>query len=253
MRLIEDLLLKEIDSAIFDNDASVRGCSAHLQRLLGALAVAGSHGSQAVLSNVIEYQEFGHTSQKLPPCLKVSIESTHHVKDPDERLFDTIYSLATQFPGASGLTQVAEAAMLAMGSLGRSSQIVLGTEGDVHPLSFKASVLLQHQYEQAFGADLTGSQSHHRLKTKMAKAFEKATDGMRDHVMASMRSLTRYVTCFGLSMHVYVEKILCGGIFYTSLASKLVDCVSCRIQRAISRRIETLRFTRAAALGKRVT
>ena len=190
--MIDTILRKGIDQAsIGDNGVSNLGCKSHIQRLLGALAAADTQRSQEVLSNIIAYQKVGHSPQNMAPCLKDTIEATHLVPNPREGLFDTVYSIAKQFTGLAGQNEVAQAAMLAVGSLGRSSQIVFGTERRMNPLISKATVLLQQKYEQALEVDLTASTLHHQSKAKMRRAFERASDGMRDHVLASMRSLTR--------------------------------------------------------------
>lgn len=169
-------------------------CSVHVSRLLSALAVAGSLSAQEFLSNVIADQRVFEVAPEVKEmafsCATKAIEATHRIVNPSERLFDTIYSLASQLGDPVKQTRVSTAAMLALGSLGRANRKFAGTSR-TSILSVKASKLLQQKFREALEFDVTRDGLYQESQIQMAEAFRGASSGMQNHLMASIRSLNR--------------------------------------------------------------
>jgi len=169
-----------------DDSASPRRCSEHISRFLSALALAGSIRAQQVLSKfILDSGVF-----EAPSCANDAIEVTHRVVNPNESLFDTIYSLASKLGDPVQQTNMSADAMLALGTLGRAHRKFAG-KGKMSFLSDRASNLLKEKFGDTIRADADIEGRHSRLKIQMGEAFRGASLGMRDHLMASIRSLTR--------------------------------------------------------------
>jgi len=170
-----------------EENASPGRCSARISRLLSALAVAGVDTAQEILSNFIT----DHAGVHAPECATKAIEATHRVENPSNKLFDTVYSLASRLGDPVKQTEYSAAAMLALGSLGKANREFAGTSQTSIDLSAKASHLLHQKFRQALDFDAASDILHQRSQIQMAEAFRGASVGKRDHLMASIRSLTK--------------------------------------------------------------
>jgi hypothetical protein len=191
MALIAELITKWGQS---EDKMTCKQCESRFQRLLSALAVAGSHDAQEVLSNFISHQRQLDLSGR-SPCFQQSVEVTHLVANPSERLFDSIHSLASELANPEeGQHGLGISAMLALGSLGRSSQqsSVANVANSPHvSLSARASDLLTLKFQQAMDMN-HAEQRRQRMRTRLLQSFERSSPNFREHVLASTRSLSRY-------------------------------------------------------------
>jgi hypothetical protein len=167
-------------------------CGQQIQRLLSALAVGGTSSAQATLSDFIFNLGSLVNSDGSPPlCLQKAIEATHRVETPNKRLFDTVYSFASELD-TNQHNQIAASAMLALGSLGRENhdhRVDGSCQSDSLPA--RASILLQRRFQQFLDMDLPGESLHTQSMIKIAKIIDGATRNLRDRVMAATRSLSR--------------------------------------------------------------
>ena len=188
------MLLSESNTAnVVSRDLT---CRRPVLNILSALAVASSHPAQEVLSNFIFRQTRVEQGEgNVAPCAIESIEVTHRVVSPSQRLFDTIYSSASQFGPPFKQTHFSAAAVLALGSLGRASREVSGQDRvEINSLSTNASTLLQLKFREAVDLDAAHGHLYQKSRMRASQAFRRASLAMRNHVMASTRSLTRYET-----------------------------------------------------------
>lgn len=197
MAIIEKLLSETNAANVVGRDLK---CRKPAPNILSALAVASSRPAQEILSNFIVRQtKIEQTGGSVAPCAIESLEVTHGVLNPSQQLFDTVYLMASQFGPPFKQTQFSSTAMLALGSLGRASiasrEISPGHDTMAHDsLSKKASSLLQLKFREA--VHLYAAHDYHYQKSRMqaTQAFQRASLAMRNHFMASVRSLTRYET-----------------------------------------------------------
>ena len=139
-------------------------CGQHIQRLLSALAVGGSASAQNILSNFIMHLgSLGTSDGSADSCLQLAIEVTHRVQSPIKRLFDTLYSFASEIAD----NRVGASALLALGSLGRGQHDDPVDEScQSNSMSARASNLFQRRFDQFLANDLLGEslQRNQRLR-----------------------------------------------------------------------------------------
>ena len=190
-------------------------CGPHIQRLLSALAVGGSASAQNVLSTFILHLGSLDTSDgSADSCLQMAIEVAHRIQSPNKRLFDALYSFASEM----GDNRVGAAALLALGSLSRGqhdSSVDGGCQSD--SMSARASNLFQRRFDQLISKDILGESLHKQSTMKMANILNGATQDMREHVMAATRSLSRSappVFCLSFSLsRIYLSLSLSLFLF----------------------------------------
>ena len=170
-----------------EDNARHRRCNARISRLFMALAVAGVARAQEILSNFIVHHAVFHS----PECVTKAIEATHRVENPGNKIFDTVYFFASQLGNPVKHTHNSAVAMLALGSLGRSNREFAGTSQASIDLSAKASYLLHQKFRETLDTNAVIDNLHRRSQIQMAEAFRGASWGKQNHLMASIRSLTR--------------------------------------------------------------
>jgi hypothetical protein len=166
-------------------------CGQQMQRLLSALAVGGTATAQATLSDFIFHLgSLGNSDGSPPPCLQKAIEATHRVEAPNERLFDTVYSFASEFD-TNQHNRIGASAILALGSLGRENNHGVKGSCQSDSLPARASILLQRRFERFLDMDLPEETLHTQSMIKISKIMDGTTRNLRDRLMAATRSLSR--------------------------------------------------------------
>ena len=171
----------------------------HIPRLLNMLAVAGSPSAQGVLSKFIAHQGQRVLGHKVSRFMTKSIEATHRIVAPTHSLFQAVYSISLQFCSSTFEQSICPEAILALGAVGRARHEARhddtrdNTRHDPDPLSAKASAFLRSHFTQALERDKAGEMAHKNDKMQTIKALQGAPAGLREQILASARSLSRYV------------------------------------------------------------
>jgi len=177
----------------------VDGNIKHIPRLLNMLAVAGSPSAQGVLSKFIAHQGQRVLADKVARFLTRSIEATHRVVAPTHALFQAVYSISLQFCSNAVEHSICPEAVLALGAVGRARHEARhdatpdAQRHDPVALLTKASALLRAHFTQALERDEAGARAHKKATMQIIKALEGSPAGLREQILASARSLSRYV------------------------------------------------------------